>query len=255
MFFILSKLLVFLLKPITWLSALLLWSWFARRRKRWAVAAALVIQLVFSNPFLFNLTVRSWEKQTITADEIEPPYDIGILLGGYSALRVIPRHDRQNFNDRANRFLNTLELYRSGKIKKILITGGSGRLIQSGPREATETQSFLLKLGIPPEDILVESQSRNTYENAYYTQQLLQERGLQDQRLLLITSAWHMKRAIGCFEKVGLETTPFSADFLSEELSAAPEDLFLPDARTFQLWELILKEWVGMLAYKLRGYH
>ena len=255
MFFILSKVLLFMIKPITWVTGLLLYSWLAKKRKRWSVAAALVLLLVFSNPFLFNMAVRAWEKKTLTADQIEQPYDIGILLGGFSAVRTLPAHDRFNFSDRANRFTNALELYKSGKIKKILITGGSGQFMLSGePREAPHTKAFLLKIGIPESDIIIESQSRNTYENAAYTQQLLKERGLQDQRLLLITSAWHMPRAIRCFEAVELEVTPFSVDFLSEELQAVPDKVFLPNARAFYLWELILKEWVGIVAYRIRGY-
>ena len=255
MFFILSKVLLFMIKPITWVTGLLLYSWLAKKRKRWSVAAALVLLLVFSNPFLFNMVVRAWEKKTLTADQIEQPYDIGILLGGFTAVRTQPAHDRFNFSDRANRFTNALELYKSGKIKKILITGGKGQLMLGGePREAPHTKAFLLKIGIPESDIIIESQSRNTYENAAYTQQLLKERGLQDQRLLLITSAWHMPRAIRCFEAVELEVTPFSVDFLSEELQAVPDKVFLPNARAFYLWELILKEWVGIVAYRIRGY-
>jgi uncharacterized SAM-binding protein YcdF (DUF218 family) len=253
MFFILSKLLIFLLKPITWVAGLLLWSWFSKKRKRWAVASALVVLLVFSNPFLFNTAVRAWEQRTITADKIEQPYDIGILLGGFSAIRTLPTHDRHNFNDRANRFTNTLELYFSGKIKKILITGGSGRLLEvEEPKEAVETKSFLLKLGVPESDIIIEPKSRNTYENAAFTKALLEERGLLDKRLLLITSAWHMPRAQDCFEAVGVEATPFSVDFLSEERQASPDKVFLPNARVFYLWELILKEWVGILAYQIK---
>lgn len=255
MFFILSKVLLFLIKPITWVTGLLLYSWFTKKRKRWSVAAALVLLLVFSNPFLFNMTVRAWEKKTLTADQIETPYDIGILLGGFSAVQTVPAHDRYNFNDRANRFTNALELYKAGKIKKILITGGSGRLLQKGePKEAPQTEAFLLKIGIPASDIIIESKSRNTYENAAFTEQLLEERGMEQQRLLLITSAWHMRRAMGCFEAVGLEVTPFSVDFLSEKLQAAPDKVFLPNARAFYLWELILKEWVGIVAYRIRGY-
>ena len=258
MFFVLSKLLIFLLKPITWVAILLLWSWLARspKRKKRLGVAALALLLVFSNPFLFNLTVNSWEMETITADQIEEPYDIGILLGGFSAMDIRPAHDRHNFNDRANRFLNTLELYRSGKIERILITGGSGRLVRESPKEADQTKSFLLKLGVPEADILTENESRNTWENAKFTEAYLTEKSLRNERLLLITSAWHMPRALNAFHAAGLtEVTPFSVDFLSEELQPAPANVFLPNARFFFLWELIVKEWVGILAYSIKGYN
>ncbi len=255
MFFLLSKLLVFLLKPITWVAGLLFFSWFSGKpkRKRRLVMLALALLLLFSNGFLFNLAIQAWERPTLTADKIEAPYPVGILLGGYSNFNVVPGHDRYNLNDRANRFVNVLELYRKGKIRKILLTGGQGSLINQHSAEAESAARFLQELGVPRADIMVEAQSRNTYENARFTQQLIKAQGLQGP-FLLLTSAWHMRRAKGCFEAAGLEVTPFSVDYLSETWQPSPEQIFLPDARTFYLWELLIKEWVGLLAYKVQGY-
>lgn len=256
MFFILSKVLVFLLKPITWVAGLLFLSWFSAKpkRKRRYVMFALVLLLLFSNGFIFNIVISAWEPETVTAEKIEKPYAVGILLGGYSNLNIRPAHDRHNLNERANRFANALELYKKGKVRKLLLTGGQGSITKRNPPEASEVVEFLETQGVPRGDILVEDQSRNTYENAVFSKALIGEQQLQGP-FLLLTSAWHMPRASACFEQVGLDVTPFAVDYLTEEWAPSPEQLVLPNARTLYLWELIIKEWVGILAYRVKGYN
>lgn len=255
MFFILSKLLANLIRPITWIVLLLAYSWLGRRekRKKRALLLALALLTLLSNQMIFNLAVRVWEPNLLTAGQIEEPYDIGILLGGFSNPYIQPGHDRFNLNDRANRFTNVLELYRRGKIRKILVTGGNGQLLSDAPREAVEARDFLIELGIPDQDILIEPDSRNTHENALYTKRLL-DAAFPNARCLLLTSAWHMRRAYGCFNKQGLHTTPFPVDYLSETWRFTPDQILMPNARALYLWELIIKEWIGYAAYWAKGY-
>ncbi|RMF28673.1 MAG: YdcF family protein [Bacteroidetes bacterium] len=255
MFFVLSKLLYFLIQPINWLFFLLGWAVITRRgrRRRRLLLSALGLFYLLSNSFLFNLVVRWWEPETLTADAIHTPYDVGILLGGYSNFEAVPRADRHNFSVHANRFLNAYELYRTGKVKKLLLTGGSGRLFNRTNNEALSMKAFLTRIGVPEEDLLIEPDARNTYENALFSQRLL-AREMPGARCLLLTSAWHMPRAYGCFRKVGLECTPFAIDYMSEEIRWTPGKLLLPDRLGLFRWELLIKEWVGCVAYRLRGY-
>ncbi|MCB0579322.1 MAG: hypothetical protein KDD10_08455, partial [Phaeodactylibacter sp.] len=101
MFFFLSKLLQFLIKPITWVLLLLVYAWLGKRplRKRRALTAAIALLFLFSNQMVFNLAVRAWEPDLLTAGEITEPYDIGILLGGFSNPNIEPGADRFNVND------------------------------------------------------------------------------------------------------------------------------------------------------------
>ena len=255
MFFILSKTLAVLIRPINWVAFFLLVALFSKRpkRKRRSLILAVACFFFFNNHFIFNQVIRWWEDETITADEIQAPYDIGILLGGYSNPYIFPSTDRHNFSDRANRFTNALELYYEGKIRKILLTGGSGSLLQNVASEAMQMKQFLLKIGIPESDILVEANSRNTHENALFSKQLL-EKEFPEAKLLLITSAWHMPRAKRCFQKVGIHATPYSADFFSEGTRFAPESWLFPYRQGFIRWEYLIKEWVGIVIYKLKGY-
>jgi uncharacterized SAM-binding protein YcdF (DUF218 family) len=255
MFFIISKILYFLIQPINWVVALMLYALFAKKpvRKRRSLTAAIVLTFFFCNHFIVNEVYKWWEVETLTAEQLQQPYDIGILLGGYSNSHIQPSHDRQNFSIRANRFMNAYELYRTGKVKKLLLTGGSGDLLQNQPSEAEEMKGFMLRIGIPAKDIIVEGKSRNTYENAVFTKKILDER-YPSASCLLLTSASHMRRSMGCFRKAGVNFTPFSVDFLSEKTHWRMGNIIVPDRLGFYWWEVLIKEWIGYLAYWVRGY-
>jgi uncharacterized SAM-binding protein YcdF (DUF218 family) len=255
MFFILSKVLVFLIKPLNWVIALMLYSLFSKKqkRKRQSLIWAITLTLFFSNQLIFNEVIRLWEPKTIRMDQIEESYDIGILLGGYSSSNIIPSEDRHNFNEAGNRFFNAFELYKSGKVKKLLLTGGSGRIMNNEWNEADEMAIFFKKIGIPREDFMIESESRNTHENAVFTAKLL-SRKYPNSRCLLITSASHMPRSIGCFSKQKVDFIPFCVNYLSEKRRLSPEYWLLPNRLGFYKWEILIKEWVGYLVYWVRGY-
>lgn len=224
-----------------------------QKRRKKSIITAVVMMFFFTNHFIYNQVALLWEVETITESDIQNPYDIGILLGGYSNPNVRPGQNRHNFSERGNRFMNALELYHAGKFKKILLTGGSGRILAKESSEAVQMQSFLIKIGIPAEDIIVEGNSRNTYENAIFTKAILDEK-YPNAKCLLITSAWHMPRSIGCFRKAGVEFTPYSVDFISEKTRYLLDDTLIPDRLGFYRWEILIKEWVGYVAYWVKGY-
>ena len=255
MFFILSKILFFLIQPINWVIGLMIFSLLSKKkeRKRKALVAAVILYLFFTNHFIFNQVAKLWEVKTITADEIVRPYKVGILLGGYSNGNIIPNQDRHNFSHRGNRFFNAFELYKTGKVEKLLLTGGTGDLFEYQKSEAPMVLEFLKNVGVPDEDIIVEPNSRNTYENAIFSKKLLEEKNIRG-NYLLITSAWHMRRSKACFDKAGISYTPFSVDFLTEKDKWTPDNILLPDPNGFSYWEMYIKEWVGLAAYWIKGY-
>ncbi len=255
MFFILSKLLLFLIQPLNWIVGLLFYSLFTKHQKRRKTSLwiATLLLLFFTNHFLFNQIVRLWEPTTALSTELKQRYDIGILLGGYSNHDIIRSADRHTFSERANRFTQALELYKKGKIKKLLLTGGSGSLLEDKPSEALRVKPFLLLMGVPDSAIILEPDARNTYENAVFSQRILAQ-GFPDASCLLITSAWHMPRAMGCFAKAGVSFQPYCVDYLSESTRFVPGSLLLPNNNTLYRWSLLIKEWVGYLVYWMKGY-
>lgn len=255
MFFVLSKFFFFLTQPVNWIIMLLLYAVFSKKPK-WkqrSFYAGVMLLIFFTNHFIYNEAIRLWEKDTITANQITAPYDIGILLGGFTAMDIVPNHDRYNFNERANRFTQTLELYHAGKIKKILITGGSGTILLKQDREASLTGDLLKKWGIPAEDIILEAESRNTRENALFTAEILKKQ-YPNANCLLITSAFHMRRSEGCFKKAGVAFTPYSVDFLGEKRNIHPEFILIPNSWSLFRWGILTREWAGYIMYGLVGY-
>ncbi len=208
--------------------------------------------LLFSNDFVTNEIVMLWELPATPLSEIKKEYAIGIVLTGVTKGNMTP-NDRVYFQRGADRVTHALQLYRLGKIKKILISGGSGSLQERNRQEADEIADALILMGVPKEDILVENQSRNTHESAEAVRAMLKD-SVSSSDCLLITSAFHMRRSRGCFKKAGWSIDTFTTDFISHERKFTLDVLFIPRVDALLNWTIISREWVGMVAYKVMGY-
>lgn len=255
MFFLLSKLLAFVLKPLNWLVVSGIFSLITKnpRRRALCAKASVIMLLVFSNPWIVNQPTRWWETGRREPASLGKPYEAGILLGGYVNFDAVTPRGMLNFHQAGNRFTTTLMLYKTGKIRRILLSGGAGRLIGDVPPEAASVRDFLLQCGVPDSAILVENASRNTRENALFSKRVVDSMGIGN-RCLLITSAWHMRRAEACFDKAGLVCDPFATDFYSETRHGNWFDWLEPDWKAFMKWDSLIKEWMGWLAYRWKGY-
>lgn len=250
MFFILSKTLYFLIMPVTLIVLAFLLSWFYKKYRRFFLLSGLILLLLFTNYFLSNALVRWWEIPPTPLSKL-PNYEVGIVLGGITSDKE-PR-DRVHVSGAADRILHAIHLYRIGKIDKILISGGSGKILKDSIPEAELLKNILLLSKVPESDILIEASSRNTHENASFSAEILNER-YGNEKYLLITSAFHMRRAEACFKKVGLEVDPFSVDMRGNEFEFTPDELIIPTSAAIGNWEVVIREIVGMLAYKISGY-
>lgn len=207
----------------------------------------------FSNQFIANQAMLAWEPDFKTFEEIKT-HDYGIVLTGVTNMSKTA-YDRTFFNKGADRITHALQLYRMGKIKKILITGGQGLNPTNPQTEAELLQRFLIMAGVPKEDILIEDQAKNTAQNAQFTKDFFQKNGIPiDQEFLLITSAFHMYRAKGCFDKVGLKTETFPTDYYSHDAKISFPSLVYPSPSSIDNWHKLVKEWTGITIYKLVGY-
>lgn len=256
MFFTASKLLSFLFSPINWIAAAFLVAVFSRqRRRRRALIAAIALFFVFTNGFVVNRCLGWLEPETIGRADIARPYEIGIVLGGMIGNNSGP--DQVSFNQNGDRLFQTIELYQTGKIKKILISSGSGLLLHPEMREAVILRRYLERIGIPSQDILVEAMSRNTHENAVECSNLLTMLYGDPVKpeFLLITSASHLRRATACFKKQGLNVVPYSTT-----KRAAPArrvwhyEMILPDPDALWQWKVFFHEVIGLAVYRVKGY-
>ena len=254
MFFFISKILSFLITPIVWVFALFLYSLFSKipKRKKRSLLWGIGVFYFFSNGFILEEFNRVWEVPAVKYQDLKV-YDAGIVLGGM--LNYDKEFDRIQFDRGADRLFQAVELYKTGVIKKILFTGGSGSIEFAETKEGMFVRRYLLTLGIPEQDIWIENESRNTHENAVNTFAFLKEKEYLSGKFLLITSGGHMRRAMACFKKEGISVSPYSVDRnASSARRWSLEHLLIPDAEIFFRWESLFHEWIGMIAYKIRGY-
>lgn len=254
MFFTISKILSFLTSPITWVAALLFISFFIkkRRKSRRVLLLSIVVFMFFSNSFIAHEFMRKWEVKAVSDTELRTNYDVGIVLGG-GMITVDNKTDKLTFRNSVDRILQAVDLYKSKKIKKILISGGPGILLYKDMKESILLKKYLLKIGLPEKDIFIDSLSINTKENAKYSAAILRE-FFPGGKYLLITSGYHMKRSKACFEKEGVVTTCYSTDIQSGKRRYQVDHLLLPDLQSFAIWNRLIHEYVGYVIYKIMGY-
>jgi uncharacterized SAM-binding protein YcdF (DUF218 family) len=173
--------------------------------------------------------------------------DAIVLLGG--AMRGDPRMGiLPDLNQYADRLVHAVALYKAGKARQLLLTGGSPPGSRS---EAQLMQDVLAVMGIPPEAIILEDQSKNSHDNAVNSARMLRERGMN--RILLVTSAFHMPRAVPLFERQGLEVIPAPTDF-QQVILKSNFPAGIPGVKNLYRTTEALHEIVGYQVYRLRGW-
>ena len=253
MYVFLSRLFTPLVSPLGWSALLWLAALFNLLRRRPQSArrytlAGIATVLVFSNPIVGDKLLRTLEDDFVPlrADSY-PQADAVVVLGGITDLPTPPRvavHVAEGFD----RLLHGLRLMRAGKAPLMVLSGGA---TTGGMPEAERMRSLALEYHQDSQRIVIEAESRNTHENAVYTTRLLHERGLN--RILLTTSASHMRRAAAAFAKQGVEVIPAVTDN-----AVVPKSLtvqrFLPSELALRHSRRALKEYVGYAVYWLRGW-
>ncbi|MEM7161962.1 MAG: YdcF family protein [Bacteroidota bacterium] len=208
-----------------------------------------MIFLIFGNGFLFNSALHSLEHNDQKMMNIS--YEYGLLLGGYGEYAA--QIKGLELNEGADRLHHALRLYKQRKIKKIIVLSGAYSDEYPSITEGKITVDFLKECGVPERDILLESKSRNTYENALYAKELLERENIKGQGLL-ISSAFHMRRANACFEAQGIQCTPYATDYRSKKENFSLETHILPSSKYLIEWRIIFKEIIGYWVYAIRGY-
>lgn len=205
-----------------------------------------------------SLEKRNPPLERISANKAE----VIVVLGGGVRPEISPRQ-MPEFNERGDRVLHAVQLYRAGLAPHILATGGYPSLFlgEHSRSEADEMAYLLTFMGIPEERIWLEETSENTFENARNVSAMLREKGIN--KVILCTSAIHMPRAMAAFEKQGIEVLPAPADFYvtstvdpDEAGSGIKLSLFysFPQASYMQVTTESVKEYIGLLYYRLQGW-
>jgi uncharacterized SAM-binding protein YcdF (DUF218 family) len=252
MFFILSKVLVYFVYPLPIVCLLLLGAsciWNRRRHlARGMVITSLAFLWLLSTPVADLLLLPLETAYPVLRNPVHA--DAVVVLTGMVDAKV-GRGDQVELGQAADRILAGVELVRSEKADYLLIAGGSGDLFDQSISEALTLEGLAIQLGVPADRILLDASSRNTHENAVQASRLLQEMDLSN--VILVTSAFHMPRSMGCFAKMGLQPRPYPVDFRGQRGGYNPLS-WLPSVGNLQGSTTAVREYVGLVVYRLQGY-
>ena len=245
--YLLSKLLPLAVLPLGLSLILLLVGLIARWR--WPVITAALLLWVFSlglvSQGLWRWLEAPWQRRAAAA---APRADAIVVLSG--GRHPAPGAARVSEWEDPDRFLAGLDLYRAGKASRLLFTGGASPFRSGQPPEGQRYLQEARQLGIPAAAMASTPPVVNTAEEAAAIRQLLPARA----RILLVTSAFHMRRAQRLFERQGLKVLPFPVDFQARGRWAGPlwrdPTQWLPSARALDDSSRALRELLGRFVYR-----
>ncbi|MBE9184125.1 YdcF family protein [Microcoleus sp. LEGE 07076] len=263
MFVFLSKLLPLLIYPLG-LSCLLMMAalitlW---RRPKWVaapIAAALIILMLGSSGSVSKSLVRSLEWQNLPTAELPQASAIIVLGGGVKA--ALPPRPWVELGEAGDRIIYASRLYRQGKAPLLVLSGGRVDWKGGGSPESADMAEIAQTIGVPAAAILQEPDSHNTYQNAVNVRKILEDKGIKGS-VLLVTSAMHMTRSLLIFHHQGIQAIAAPTDFqITQQDIAASQNNWqafaldlLPDTYYLHQSTKALKEYIGLIVYRLRGW-
>ncbi|MFC3749445.1 YdcF family protein [Paenibacillus sp. GCM10012306] len=224
----------------------IIWLW---KRERRVSLFLLVVTLLFylsSTSLVSDLFIRGLERQYAQPEAAQG--DVIVVLGGGATLTTPDLNGKGNMlGSAANRLLTAVRLHRATGLP-ILFSGG--QVFADSGNEANIAKRQLLGLGVAESDILVENSSLNTKQNAVNTALILKEHGFNHP--VLVTSAFHMPRAVVEFGQAGLSVQPFPTDYVSDSKFVFYPAKLSPNAGAVSTTGLALKEYLGLFVAKIR---
>jgi uncharacterized SAM-binding protein YcdF (DUF218 family) len=252
MFFFASKVLWFFAAPsaLLILGALVGAAFSARRGGRWLAIFCLVALLIVGDGPAGPLLIAPLEDRfPAPAADLSAPTGV-IVLGGAVNEAISGARRQTTFDEGGERLTEAVVLARRYPAARIIYTGGSASLIGRPSSEAEDARALLVAMGVDPQRITLETRSRNTDENARFTAALVHPQS--DQRWLIVTSAFHMPRAMGLFRKAGFAAIAYPVDYRT----VGGRSDWRPEAnlpRGMEVFDLAVHEWIGLVAYRLSG--
>jgi uncharacterized SAM-binding protein YcdF (DUF218 family) len=173
-----------------------------------------------------------------------------IVLGGAFDQKLILARRQLILGDSGERIFTLLHLARRFPKARIVYAGGENSLGSKGLGDAVSAKSFFSAMGVDFRRVVLESTARNTYENAVFTRQLINP--VRGQQWVLVTSAWHIPRAVGVFRKAGWPVIPYPVDFRTQ--GAYKIQLGFNLVGELERLELGVQEWTALVHYRLRDW-
>jgi uncharacterized SAM-binding protein YcdF (DUF218 family) len=214
-------------------------------------AVALAIFWTSATPVVAHWLMASLEQPFAVDSSTLPRVEVGIVLGGAVNSPQPPRQEPE-LGEAADRVWHAARLYHAGHVKQLVVVGGNLPWSRSARPEAELIRDLLVGLGVPEVRIRLGGGSRNTYENAVEASSILQ--GPPFPSTLLITSAFHMPRALSVFRKAGIHVDAAPCDFRAAGTLSGTLLDWTPQARALAMTSDAIREWIGFHVYRWRGW-
>jgi uncharacterized SAM-binding protein YcdF (DUF218 family) len=241
----LNKLLPIFVLPLGWVVALLVVA--LVRRRRWPLVAALVVLYVSSMPLvgsgLFRWLETGYGSLAVAAVE---PADAIVALGGIFGPTPLPGRVL-NVGEAGERLEAGIELWQAKRAPWLVFTGGRTPWAIQHEVEGAQSARVAIGRGVSAEQVLVTREVGNTADEARAVADLMRERGWK--KIILVTSAWHMRRAARQFRKAGVDFIPFPVDYQVTPRQPLTVLDFLPQAGALHATEAVLRECYGIAFY------
>jgi uncharacterized SAM-binding protein YcdF (DUF218 family) len=250
-----------LVYPVGLVSILILVALVVRRHgwQKALLAVAFLALFVGGNHWVALGLAQSLEWRYLPPQGYVQADAIVILAGdvrGKDYPRAMPE-----IGEAGDRLFYAAQLYRQGAAPFVLHSGGSIEWLAAIHESQEDPATLLEALGVPAEAQRFELDSRNTYESAIVCRELFQEQGVR--KIFLVTSASHMPRSVGVFQRQGIDVIPAPTDYSVtqadweqfRQAGLGSQLIFLiPSADNLEITTRILKEYIGLFVYKLRGW-
>jgi uncharacterized SAM-binding protein YcdF (DUF218 family) len=252
MFFVASKLFWIILEPGNLLLILLVLGLLrmaaTRRRKGMLLASFAGLVLVAITVLPLGQWAIAPLEMRFPAPQLPDRVDGIILLGGAVDPVLTLAHGQVALNEAGDRITETFILAKRYPDSRILLSGGNGTLLPAGMSEAKTTEDLLVEMGVDEHRLVIEDRSRNTYENAVFSKAVADPK--TGETWILVTSAAHMPRAVGCFRHAGWEILPYPVDY---QPNGRWRFDYLDLGGRLVLFARAAHEWLGLASYYLTG--
>jgi len=259
--------------PAFYIFLLIVGAWLCRRHRRWKwtlTGLAVFASVFFSLEPIYEVAAKKWSEGYPWEVHTGKTYEYGIVLGGCSYWDW--ERNRPEFGGNVDRLTEGIQLYHKGIIRKLVIASDGSIIQRKDPNKQSGNPQamtdYLVRLGIPREDLILETKATTTHENAVFIKQLLVEhavRAIQDSSskfqaetpsprgglgrgIVLITSSIHMRRSLMAFEQEGIKADPYVTDCIVKV--KGKEDRWLPSLHVLRDWQALLHEIIGYAYYK-----
>ena len=251
MLFVASKILEIIIEPGNLLLILLaigVWRLAASRRRRGLglVVFVLVVGTATAIVPLADLPLVPLEGRFPILRTLPDKVDGIILLGGAVDPERTAEYDQVALNSSAARVTEVVRLAHLYPAARIVLSGGLGTVLHVPITEAVATERLLVVLGVAPSRLVIEDRSRTTHENAVFSKRLVDPQPRQV--WILVTSAYHMPRAVGCFRRIGWPVVADPVDF------EATNNFDVSFAHGLGALGKAEHEWLGLVGYYVAGW-